>query len=74
MNYRQCLLKKGYRETMAWIPEYYARLNYPINIKNDNGIWEDGWLIKGIYGSKDEKYILEHERDYILFDIRGKDK
>lgn len=64
MNYKQCLIINGCKEDLIWLPEDFAQFMKVIKIKN-NDVWEDGWVIKAIYGTKDEKYILEHERDYV---------
>lgn len=61
--YRQCLLEKANVSYIVWIPQEYAKLRSVIKVKRD-GVWEDGWVVKEIYG-KGSNYIIDstrHER------------
>lgn len=37
---------------MAWIPEKFANVGKYIKIKNDDGSWDDGWLVTGDGGGR----------------------
>jgi hypothetical protein len=69
MNYTQCLLSKTIQNkeyvVVAWIPSQFAKVNEIVKIKTPDGQWENGWKVKEIYNQRDEKSVLEHERDYL---------
>lgn len=47
--YRQCILirkiDKGEVKTNSYIPEKYAKINWTLKLKNNDGTWTDGWLV-----------------------------
>lgn len=47
--YRQCRLQKrlgeGITELMSWIPEQFANVGSVVKLRDDNGVWEDGWFV-----------------------------
>lgn len=49
--YRQCrLLKKtpaGEFVQVSWIPEPYAAAGRVLKLRNDDGVWDDGWRVLG---------------------------
>jgi len=66
--YCQCILHKkmehGYKELVSWIPDRYAKMNKWLELKNEEGEWEDHWQV--IYvGSKTKAELVEaREVDY----------
>ena len=69
MKYYQCLLTKnvpgGYIHTIAWLPKKWATsINKKLKLKDDNGNWNGGWVVTMLYGSQEESFIMEHERDW----------
>lgn len=69
MKYCQCLLCKsaeikGILHTVAWIPKEYAYSYRFLKLKDDNGGWNEGWLVEKVYNEADESFILKHERDW----------
>jgi len=60
-NYQQCLLVKGSRTMVSWIPTQFADKKKKLCLKND-GEWEDGWMVLTQFGKKideDQLKILE---------------
>lgn len=60
--YTQCQLKKGDRIHFAWIPSKLAIKGNYVKIKDNNGDWDDGWLVEATYQSK-EDYLVKIDSD-----------
>ena len=49
MNYKQCHLEKktttGVMHQTSYLPEHYARVGKVLKLRDDRGIWEDGWKV-----------------------------
>jgi hypothetical protein len=58
-TYKQCRLRRGRTEQIAWIPSEFAKKNQFLRIKN-----EDGWRVIGVGTRMPESYVIRHERDY----------
>lgn len=67
INYTQCYLTKYDMFDIAWIPSDFAVEGKIIKLKENDGSWNDGWTVSKTYGTKTEKDIKDHERDYLLF-------
>ena len=48
LMYTQCLISKGNKTQVSWIPKKFALKNKVVKLKVD-GKWDDGWLIKEVY-------------------------
>jgi len=63
----QCLLTKvvngGYVHMVAWIPKKFTT-HLLLSLKNEDGIWNDGWKIDMIYGCQDEDFIFENKSNW----------
>ena len=56
-NYYQCQLEGGPRGTgflIAFIPAKYAIVGKVLRLKDEGGVWEDGWVVKRVFGGVDE--------------------
>lgn len=60
----QCELGNGTTRMISWIPEKYAKKNKQLKLREDNGQWENGWIVLNTYGKRLSSYCSEHERDY----------
>jgi len=51
--YRQCFLRhnleQGIQFQTTWIPEQFAVKGKTLKLKDDNGIWVDGWVVDRVY-------------------------
>ena len=56
-KYQQCLLVKGKRATVSWIPSKFADKGKILRIKK-GGVWEDGWMVLTNYGKKVDEDML----------------
>jgi len=65
-RYSQCKLKKDRVKYIVWIPTKYAIKNRFIRIKKD-GVWDNGWEVIAVFGTRDKDSIHAHERDNLLF-------
>jgi len=61
--YRQCFLEKGDTKQTSWIPEEFAKLGNYIQLKQEDGTWEDGWKVTVVGFRQDEEYVLAKERE-----------
>ncbi len=47
--YRQCRLVKrlevGELVLVSWLPEPYASTGRPVKLRDDDGAWDDGWVV-----------------------------
>jgi hypothetical protein len=61
--YRQCLLKKGTLVTTSWIPEKFAVLGKVLKLKDDDGSWDNGWVVEAVYGRLEESKLPDSHRE-----------
>ena len=68
MNYKQCTLRRGTVQQVAWIPSKFAVVGKFLRVRDENG-----WQVTEVGGELDEKYVLAHRDDYRegLDSIRG---
>lgn len=52
--YRQCNLQKGNMHQTSWIPEQYAVTNKVLKLRDPDGVWEDGWVVKRVSSNRVE--------------------
>jgi len=69
MNYTQCLLVKENKDgevfkTVCWIPSEFAQRYRVLKLKEDNGEWNDGWMVEHSYTTHNEEFVRFHERDF----------
>lgn len=60
MNYRQCLLQKGTKGKITWIPEKFAKKGKVIKLKDENG-----WIVKEVWGRDTEENVKARERVHL---------
>ena len=63
-EYTQCTFKKPNKKQTAWIPTKYAHVRSVIKIKINN-VWDNGWVVDSVYGSRSKSHVESHERDYL---------
>jgi hypothetical protein len=63
-TYTQCALARKSASQVAWIPTKFANKGNYIKLKQDDGSWEDGWLVQETYTVQNAKYLIEHGQDY----------
>jgi hypothetical protein len=61
--YRQCSLKKESSSTISWIPEQFAVLGKVLKLKDDQGVWENGWVVEAVYGRREESQLPDSHRE-----------
>ena len=76
MWHYQCLMEKKIARTQSkytmggkcvrigWIPEKFAVLNQVLELKEENGTWSNGWVVKQIGARKGSEEVNERSRDY----------
>lgn len=50
MMYVQCELRKNNFVDVSWIEEKFAVSGKKVRRKNENEVWEDGWIVTNTYG------------------------
>lgn len=68
--YHQCILHKelpkGTKTTTIFIPEKFAVMEKVIKLKDNNGEWEDGWVVKFISKAKyNSDYFRMASREHL---------
>ena len=70
--YRQCRLVKKVRGGEAiqtsYIPDEFAREGRIVKLREDDGGWDDGWVIRSVGGSLTEEQLGELERAHRRFE------
>ena len=58
----QCQLKRGTTHSTSWLPQKYANVGRFGKLRDDDGVWQDGWevVVTGIVRPTDE--VMERER------------
>lgn len=59
MNYyRHCQLVKGNTYEISWIPEKFAKVGDVLKLKQEDGTWDDGWVVESVGLREDENYVI----------------
>lgn len=74
MFFKQCLLRKGPKRMMSWLPALFAKVGKVLKLRNtiqsgclvDHGAWDDGWIVMEVYGGEEERELEERSRDHLL--------
>lgn len=45
MFYKQCKLQRKNIQTVAYIPSEFAKVGKVVQIKQEDGSWDDGWTV-----------------------------
>lgn len=63
--YRQCRLVKrirgGEKLLMSYIPDEFARVGRVVKLKDDDGGWDDGWVIGLVGNARTEEQLVDDE-------------
>lgn len=68
-TYTQCRLKKqlpdnANKQTTTWLPTQYAQVGRVLELKDDKGVWEDGWRVMSAGAVLPAKVAEARERNY----------
>ena len=70
--YRQCRLVKKIRggETIqtSYLPAEFARVGRIVKVRDTDGAWDDGWVIRVVGGSLTEDQLTALERAHRRFE------
>jgi hypothetical protein len=59
VKYRQCKLQKGNSYQMSWIPEKFANIGKTVKLRDADGSWDDGWLVKEAFSVRTDSEIVD---------------
>jgi len=61
----QCTLQKKDGSTQtSWIPSKFANQDKYVQLKKDDGTWDDGWKVIQVGTKMLSKFIQERTQDY----------
>ena len=68
--YKQCRMRKdnkngSYSEQVSYIPEPYCVLNKVLKLKDENGNWDNGWVVTQVNESRVEDSKLPDYRQNV---------
>jgi hypothetical protein len=63
MYKRQGIQNHRYYHT-AWIPSDIAVVGNTVRLKNDDGTWEEDWIVEDTFNTQDWKTVAERSQDY----------
>jgi hypothetical protein len=61
--YRQCILRRGHTVTTSWIPERFAEAGKVLKLKDDDGEWQNGWVVQSVHARLGESRIPDSHLD-----------
>ena len=60
--HRQCKLRRGNTVTYSWLPAIFSVIGKKIGLKNEKGIWEEGWAVEEVWAAcKTTDVLLQAE-------------
>ena len=59
--YRQCVLQKGNSTQVSHIPVEYAIAGDVLKLRDDAGVWEDGWKVISAGPLQDAEIVEANE-------------
>lgn len=63
--YTQCKLRKDNLHQMSWIPSEFAKVGKVVKLRDeDDGKWDDGWIVEAAYFSKPWKEVNEGSQQH----------
>jgi hypothetical protein len=65
-THTQCQLQKGTANQVSWIPTKFAVPGQVVKLKNEDGSWDDGWVVESIamQQSMPSKWVQERSMDF----------
>jgi len=68
--YCQCTMERkaeggGTQHTTSWIPECFANVGETLKLRDDNGVWVDGWLVKSASPPMAAKSVEANARNHL---------
>ena len=55
--YCHCGLRNGNKREVSYIPKKFAVVGEIIKIKQEDGSWEDGWVVESVGTEVDESFL-----------------
>lgn len=63
-THTQCELQRGTSKQTAWIPTGKAIVGSVIKVKEDTGLWSEGWQVLSAGAVMDSEMCFERQRDF----------
>lgn len=62
----QCGLVKGHTRLVSWLPREFAKPGRVVKLKNDDGSWDNGWMVETAAqdSALPSKWVQERAQDY----------
>jgi hypothetical protein len=59
--YRQCVMRRGTIESVAWIPEEFAKVGKVLELREEDKTWTDGWRVVEAYKLRLPQTVVEKQ-------------
>jgi hypothetical protein len=66
-EYTQCRLLSDDTETVAWIPNEFAVKGKLLAIRQPDGTWKQGFVVKETYSTLPAEQVMERSDEYQLY-------
>jgi hypothetical protein len=70
--YRQCRMVKRLRDGEAietsYLPAEFAKVGRIVKVREEDGAWDDGWVIRSVGGTLTEEQLADLERAHRRFE------
>lgn len=48
------------REQVSWLPERFAVQGKVLELQDEKGVWENGWVVKAAYNKLPEEIVIRN--------------
>jgi hypothetical protein len=64
--YNQCRLQKGNVIQTSWLPREFAVAGRYVKLKEEGGLWDDGWQVTDAYlkSIRTQEEVVDRSQDY----------
>ena len=63
-THTQCSLSRNGAELVSWIPSKIAVKGATVRLKEEDGSWSEGWVVRATYAIMPSPDVKERSRDY----------
>ena len=63
-KHTQCNLHRGDERYTAWVPSNIAIKGRTVKLKNEDGTWDENWIVNEVFTTLPSKIVNERSQDY----------
>jgi hypothetical protein len=64
-TYQQCRLRRLNTEQVSFLPQQFAVVGRVLRLKQDDGTWQDGWVVANVHGQSVPPELLSDPHNAI---------